>query len=84
MTETHPPYLDATNPDHYKTSSIECIDVMAEISLNSDGNLNGYETHLWLTAFKYLWRLCGKDTPLLNAKKARWYLDKLIESLENE
>jgi hypothetical protein len=40
--------------------------------------------HCRLTAIKYLSRMNIKDEPLENAKKARWYIDRLIEELENE
>jgi len=31
---------------------------------------------------KYLLRLWVKENPLQDAKKARWYLDRLIDNLE--
>ena len=31
---------------------------------------------------KYMWRLCDKGDQLNDAKKARLYLDRLIEKLE--
>ena len=34
------------------------------------------------TAMKYLYRLDNKDTPDVNAKKAKFFIDKLVESYE--
>ncbi len=38
----------------------------------------------YLNVIKYLARIQSKDTPLKNVEKARVYLDKLIEILEND
>jgi hypothetical protein len=72
------------SPKHYAANGVECIDAMRAISSDVSGQLTGYQCHLWLTAFKYLWRMCSKDTVLQNSKKARWYLDKLITDIEND
>ena len=34
--------------------------------------------------FKYLWRWPLKERPLQDLKKARWYLDRLIEDVEKQ
>ena len=66
------------NPNHYTSSSIECIDAM-QASLPPEqfkGFLRG-------NVQKYCWR-CDKKNGLEDLKKARWYLDKLIETIEKE
>lgn len=66
---------DEVNPDHYR-QGIECIDVMQSIA--SPEQFQGY---LWLTTIKYLYRLHRKGSPELNARKAKWFLDRLCQEL---
>ena len=64
------------NPKHYTFGSIECIDAIEAIGAGKDfcrGN-----------AIKYLWRLGMKDDPLQDARKAKWYIDRLVQQLEAE
>jgi hypothetical protein len=70
---------DSINPDHYKSDTMEAIDVMRAFCDPKE-----FRGHLRCNTLKYLLRLYKKDTPLENAKKARWYLDELIQELENE
>lgn len=70
---------DAINPDHYKSDTMEAIDVMRAFCEPKE-----FHGHLRCNTLKYLLRLYKKATPLENAKKARWYLDELIQELENE
>lgn len=64
------------NPPHYNQGGIETIDYMKAYSTPEE-----FRGHCRLTAIKYLSRLNEKDNPLENAKKARWYLNKLIDEL---
>lgn len=67
------------HPPHYNNSlakcecgrRIECIDVTRHLSFNI-GN-----------AIKYLWRFQDKNG-LEDLKKARWYLDDLINQMEGK
>ena len=43
-----------------------------------------FRGHLRLTALKYLSRYGKKDDELQELKKAKWYLDRLVQELENE
>ena len=70
---------DHINPDHYKTGGIETIEYMKAKSTPEE-----FKGHLRLTALKYLSRFGKKDDELQELKKCRWYLDRLIEELENE
>lgn len=75
------------HPSHYTSGGIECIDAMKAM-------LAGYEQAKIATKFywhflsgqvlKYLWRWPLKERPLQDLKKARWYLDRLIDDVEKQ
>ena len=75
------------SPEHYASSSIECIDAM-EAMTNQDReykvSLNGHQMYCWQVIFKYIWRFPFKKNSLEDLKKAQWYLNRLIEGLENK
>jgi len=76
----HPSLLDKVNhPPHYtkgKYEAIEVIEDAVQFAPNVvDGNLQ------WQT-LKYLLRMWHKGNALEDAKKARWYLDRLIDRME--
>lgn len=60
------------NPKHYNQSGVECIDA---IEACTD---EGFEYYLQGNILKYIWRYRYKNG-VEDLKKARWYLDKLIE-----
>ena len=60
------------NPPHYNQSGIECIDAIAAATDD------GYEDYLQGNIIKYLWRYRYKNGTE-DLKKAKWYLEKLIE-----
>lgn len=64
---------DAINPSHYKDNGIECIEYIKERLPNDAflGYLNG-------NVIKYTHRWKDKNG-IEDLRKARWYLDKLIE-----
>ena len=67
------------HPDHYQSKSgIEAIDV---IEAFCDG-LNGLEAFCTGNAMKYLCRW-KKKNGIEDLKKAQWYLNRLIEYVEN-
>ena len=69
---------DAVNhPSHYTGSGIECIEAI-KASMTTDA-LAGY---LKGNVQKYLWRYEKKVNPVEDLKKARWYLDYLINEME--
>ena len=70
---------DAINPDHYKKRAFEVIQVMKDTQTRERhvGYLEG-------CTIKYLMRWDKKDAPLQDLKKAMWYLNKLIETIEEE
>ena len=76
------------HPDHYASSAIECIDAM-EAMVDSQGRnyrivLTGHMFYLWQVIFKYIWRFPFKNNALEDLKKAKFYLERLINSLESK
>ena len=80
---THWNFEDNSNdmvnsPAHYTTGDIETIDYIEDV-------LGAYHAihHCHGTVLKYLGsRLWHKANPLEDAKKARWYLDRMIKNME--
>jgi hypothetical protein len=71
----------ADRPAHYLSGRVEAIDVIEDAVRSApDPVLGGLQ---W-NALKYLLRIWLKSDPLLDAKKARWYLNRLIAKLEDQ
>lgn len=67
------------HPKHYQSSNgIECIDA---IKAATEG-LTGIEAVDTGNAIKYLWRWKKKEKPVQDINKAIWYLNNLIENIE--
>lgn len=65
------------NPSHYNHGAIEAIDAI-EASMDPlefQGYLKG-------AVMKYLWRFRYKGAAVQDLKKGKWYLERLIQSLE--
>lgn len=67
------------HPSHYADGVVECIEAI-EASLTREAFLGYCKGN----SVKYLWRWEKKINPVEDLKKARWYLNKMIEILENE
>jgi hypothetical protein len=65
---------DPINPSHYKQGGIECIEAI-KAALGE-----GFPDYLRGNVMKYLWRW-PKKGGVDDLKKARWYLDRLIEEV---
>lgn len=68
-------------PEHYNSGLIQTFDYICDVmrSLHPKAPMWGCQ---W-QCLKYLGtRLWGKGDPITNAKKARWYLNKMIEMME--
>ena len=65
------------HPSHYNQGKVECIDGI-ESALTG---LEGFEAYLTGNILKYIWRWKSKNG-VEDLKKARWYLNKLIEKAE--
>lgn len=59
-------------PFHYNQAGIECIEAIKAATGT------GFEQYLQGNIIKYVWRYRYKNR-LEDLKKARWYLDKLID-----
>ena len=71
--------LDKVNaPAHYTFGRVEVIDIIEDaISRAPDavmGNCQGQ-------VLRYILRMWDKDDPILNASKAKWYLNRLLDHL---
>lgn len=62
------------HPSHYTAGSIECIDAIKEATKG----LEGIEAVCTGNALKYLWRWKRKNG-VEDLKKARWYIERLIQ-----
>ena len=65
------------HPAHYTNGKFECIDVIKEATQQCEK----FEAYLVGTILKYIWRFKLKNG-VEDLKKARWYLNKLIEEEE--
>lgn len=63
------------HPSHYTGHAVECIDA---IEAATEG-LNGFEGYCAGNVIKYVWRWKRKGG-IEDLKKARWYLDQLIDA----
>ncbi len=64
------------HPDHYQ-GKVECIDAI-EAALGDDG----FVAHCRGTAMKYLYRAGRKGESVEDLRKAAWYLERAIKTLE--
>ena len=73
---------DLISPAHYRNSSVETIDTILDIVRD----LPGDEAVLVGNALKYLARYRFKTgvSPLQDAQKAEWYIQKLVSLLKTK
>jgi len=69
------------HPEHYTAGKVEIIEILEQAVEDAPDPISG--GLLWQT-LKYLLRLWYKGNMLQDAKKARWYLNRLIERLERD
>jgi len=67
---------DVNKPIHYNNGNIECIEAIHASSTKEE-----FEGYLRGNVLKYIWRYRYKDN-LKDLKKAQWYLNKLIDSID--
>lgn len=70
-------YDPVNHPAHYTAGKIECIDAIEAATTG----LTGGVAYCTGAAIKYLWRWSRKNG-VEDLKKARWYINRLIEELE--
>ena len=68
---------EISKPKHYTHGNVECLDAIDSM-LDESTRINFYRTQI----VKYMWRLRDKGSPLKDAQKARFYLDRLIDKLD--
>ena len=66
------------SPSHYTAGTQEAIDIIEEAIEAAPSNSFGM---LQAQVLKYMLRLWLKDNPAEDAKKAQWYLTRLIEKM---
>lgn len=71
------PYDPVEKPKHYNSGKYETIDIIVDV-------LGKYEAISYChgNVLKYTHRLWHKGNPVQDAKKAKWYLEKMIQLLE--
>lgn len=65
------------NPSHYASGDIECIDAI-KASMTREAFLGYLKGNIQ----KYMWRYEKKVNPIEDVKKARWYMNKLVDELD--
>ena len=65
-------------PSHYNKGGIGCIDAIK--SCQGDG----FKFYLQGSILKYIWRYEHKSKPIQDLEKAKWFLDKLIATVQEE
>jgi hypothetical protein len=68
---------NVNNPSHYNQAGVECIDAI-KASLGDE-----YPDYCKGNVMKYLWRYKYKNG-IEDLKKAQWYLNSMVESVEND
>ena len=68
---------EVNEPQHYNYGKFETIDVIID-------TLGKFEAISYCqgNVLKYTMRMWHKDSPITDCKKARWYLNKMIQLLE--
>ena len=67
------------SPSHYTRGSSEAIDIIEEAIQDAPSPVEGM---LHAQVLKYLLRIWLKENPAQDAKKAKWYLERLISKLD--
>lgn len=66
------------SPDHYNQGDIECI-----VAIAATMSTEAFEGFLSGQVLKYVWRYKDKGKPEEDLKKAKYYLERLIECRES-
>ena len=64
------------HPSHYTSGKTEVIDIIEDAIKDAPSTVDGM---LQAQVLKYILRMWLKDNPIEDAKKARWYLNRLID-----
>ena len=66
------------SPSHYTSGKQEVIDIIEDAIKSAPSNVEGL---LQGQVLKYLLRIWLKDNPIEDARKAQWYLNRLIDKM---
>jgi len=69
---------NVNSPKHYVNNGVETIDSI-KAALGDLGTINYCQGNV----MKYISRMWHKKNPLEDAKKAQWYLNRMIQEMEN-
>jgi hypothetical protein len=69
------------HPSHYLYGKFEVIDILEEAVALAPDPVKG---SLQYQVLKYMLRLWSKENALQDAKKAQWYLKRLIQNMQPE
>lgn len=69
------------HPSHYTSGQVEVIDLLEQAVANAPMSVHAC---LQWQALKYLNRMWLKGNSLEDAKKSRWYIERLIQKLEED
>ena len=72
-----PDYDPVNQPLHYNLGNVECIEAIKESM-----SVEAFRGYLKGNCMKYLWRYDYKGKAIQDCKKAQWYLNKLLDELE--
>lgn len=70
---------DPINPDHYKQGPVEVIDIIEGAVIHAPEPV---AAGLQWNVIKYVMRCWHKGKALEDLRKAQWYLNRLVETLE--
>lgn len=70
---------NVNHPSHYTQGKVECIDAIEAATVHK----NGLDAVCTANIIKYIWR-CENKNGIEDLKKARWYLDKMIQHNEQK
>lgn len=68
---------DVNHPVHYNNGKVECIEAIEAMLSPTE-----FEGYVRGNVIKYVWRFKYKDG-VKDLKKAKWYLERLIASLDS-
>ena len=67
------------SPKHYNSGGIECIE-----AIRASMEPKAFQGYLKGNILKYVWRMSYKGKAVEDLKKAQWYLNLLINNIEEE
>ena len=70
---------ESSNPDHYKTGGIECIDAMRDML-----GYEGFIAYCRGNIMRYNWRLGKKDDPIIEMQKIDVYQRWIRDTMEGK